>query len=70
MLPATDACLASQPTNLLKTFSVPSAIHLSDWIPSGSQLPGLSVGPYQTLSSLQRFYIAYTIPLSFPCVKV
>lgn len=38
-------------------------------MPSGSQLPGLSAGAHLTLSSLQRFYIAYTIPLRAASVK-
>lgn len=72
MLPATDACLTSHPTAsaFREGFSAPSAIHLPGCMPSGSQLPGLSAGARLTLSSPQRFHIAYTIPPGVLSVKL
>ena len=56
IFPATDVCLTSQNTQYFKYFSLrPLRSIRQSAFPSGSHLPGLSVGAQLTLSPLQRF---------------
>lgn len=64
---------ALQNTQMKHPLTAPSAVHLKNCVPPGSQHPGLSVGARSTLSPPHRFgffYVATKITLRNAFVKV